>query len=193
MRGFGLGSGSGGWSGDGEGVGGGVVGRSDQCHFGVGSDREEFVGWGADPHPLPVWDWVSSWSLVLVAERGWEGLREGDVVFLLAVQPSERENGVALLTNGHRHLDFEAAAADKVGLKALRCAEVATVLDENGRVIKPDHDTHDHNEGFARPRQRRLDDLADRRREQRERRAEVAVEDLAPVLPVLLPQALVLV
>lgn len=81
--------------------------------------------------------------------REWESLKPDDVVFLLAVQPAERAKR---LTNGHRH-DSE---AEQAGLKALRCAEVISVLDENGRVLRHDQDAHDHVEGFARPRQRRL-------------------------------------
>jgi intron-binding protein aquarius len=54
------------------------------------------------------------------------------------------------LTNGHKH-DSE---AEKVSLRALRCAEVINVLDENGRVLRHDQDSHD--DDFSRPKQRRL-------------------------------------
>jgi len=78
--------------------------------------------------------------------REWESLRPDDVVFLLAVHPAETEKR---LTNGHKH----EPSAEKVGLKALRCAEVINVLDENGRVLRRDQAARDDNE---RPRQRRL-------------------------------------
>lgn len=81
--------------------------------------------------------------------REWESLRPEDVVFLLAVHPSDTP---MRLTNGHNH----APDAEKIGLKALRCAEVINVLDENGRVLRHDQDARDHVDGFARPRQRRL-------------------------------------
>ena len=81
--------------------------------------------------------------------REWESLRPDDVVFLIAVHPSDAS---MRLTNGHKH----GSEAEKVGLKALRGAEVVNVLDENGRVLRHDQDAQDHVDGFARPRQRRL-------------------------------------
>ena len=81
--------------------------------------------------------------------REWESLRQDDVVFLAAVHPPDT---AMRLTNGHKH-DSE---AEKVGLKALRCAEVINVLDENSRVLRYDQDTQDQLEGFSRAKQRRL-------------------------------------
>lgn len=79
--------------------------------------------------------------------REWESLRQDDVVFLLAVHPNE---AAMALTNGHG----EAHAADKIGLKHLRCADVISVLDENGKMLRSE--AQDQVDGFARPRQRRL-------------------------------------
>ncbi|KAK3696453.1 hypothetical protein LTR37_017954 [Vermiconidia calcicola] len=81
--------------------------------------------------------------------REWEGLRQDDVVFLLAVHPPET---AMKLTNGHKR----EAEAEGIGLRALRCAEFVSVLDENGRVLRHDQEAHDRDEEFARPRQRRL-------------------------------------
>ena len=79
----------------------------------------------------------------------WEGLKPEDTVFLLAVHP---EDASAKLTNGNsKH-----SPADLVGLKALRCAEVINVLDENGRALRQNQNAQDHVDGFGRPRQRRL-------------------------------------
>ena len=79
--------------------------------------------------------------------REWESLRPDDVVFLVAVHPAETAKR---LTNGHKH-DSD---AENVGLRALRCAEVINVLDDNGRVLRHDQDGHD--DGSSRPKQRRL-------------------------------------
>lgn len=81
--------------------------------------------------------------------REWESLKQDDVVYLLAIQPKETERR---LTNGH---SFQ-TEAEKAGVKALRCAEVISVLDENGRVLRRDQDRQDHVDGLARPKQRRL-------------------------------------
>lgn len=81
--------------------------------------------------------------------REWEGLRSDDVVYLLAVQANETERR---LTNGNS-LQSE---NDKAGVKALRCAEVISVLDENGRILRHDQDRQDHVDGVGRARQRRL-------------------------------------
>ena len=62
---------------------------------------------------------------------------------------------------------------------------------ERGAEQKAD-DRGDADQG-DRPRQAVADDLRHRRREERERQAEVTVEQLVPVVEVLLPQALVLV
>ncbi|KAK1824579.1 hypothetical protein LTR12_000904 [Friedmanniomyces endolithicus] len=81
--------------------------------------------------------------------REWESLRQDDVVYLLAVHPAETERR---LTNGHA---FQ-SSAEKVGLKALRCAEVISVLDENGRMLRRDEDTQDSGGEYGRAKQRRL-------------------------------------
>ncbi|KAK4547631.1 hypothetical protein LTR36_000588 [Oleoguttula mirabilis] len=81
--------------------------------------------------------------------REWEGLRSDDVVYLLAVQANETEKK---LTNGNS-LQSD---AEKAGVKVLRCAEVISVLDENGRMLRRDQDRQDHVEGLSRARQRRL-------------------------------------
>nr|POE89766.1 intron-binding protein aquarius [Quercus suber] len=81
--------------------------------------------------------------------REWESLRPDDVVYLLAVHPVD---STLKLTNGHG----PESAAQKAGLKALRCAEVIDVLDDNGRVLRREQAAQDHVDGFAKPRQRRL-------------------------------------
>ncbi|KAK0911983.1 hypothetical protein LTR02_003089 [Friedmanniomyces endolithicus] len=81
--------------------------------------------------------------------REWESLRQDDVVYLLAVHPAETERR---LTNGHT---FH-SSAEKVGLKVLRCAEVISVVDENGRMLRRDQDTQDNSDGYGRAKQRRL-------------------------------------
>ncbi|TKA78807.1 hypothetical protein B0A55_02239 [Friedmanniomyces simplex] len=81
--------------------------------------------------------------------REWESMRPDDVVYLLAVQPVETEKR---LTNGHAFRSL----AEKAGLKALRCAEVISVLDEKGRMLRRDQDTHDHGDGSGRAKQRHL-------------------------------------
>lgn len=81
--------------------------------------------------------------------KEWEGLKGDDVVFLLAVQSPDTS---VKLTNGHKTENV----AEKLGVKAIRCAEVVSVLDENGRILKHDQDTQDHVDGYVRPRQRRL-------------------------------------
>ncbi|KAK4570240.1 hypothetical protein LTR86_002320 [Recurvomyces mirabilis] len=79
--------------------------------------------------------------------REWEGLRPDDVVYLVAVQPAETEKR---LPNG---TSFQ-SAAEKAGIKALRCAEVISVLDEQGRTLRQDRNIR--NDDYDRPRQRRL-------------------------------------
>ena len=83
--------------------------------------------------------------------REWESLRPDDVVFLIAVQPPETERR---LTNGNAAV-FR-SANEEAGIKALRCAEVISVLDENGRVLRHDQDAQAHVDSLSRPRQRRL-------------------------------------
>ena len=80
--------------------------------------------------------------------KEWETLRTGDVVFLLAVKPDDRSQ-----TNGHGAKDAAAEIA-KLGLKAVRCAEVVSVLDENGKMLRLDKNQRE--DEHSRPRQRRL-------------------------------------
>ncbi|WPH02176.1 Hypothetical protein R9X50_00503100 [Acrodontium crateriforme] len=78
--------------------------------------------------------------------REWEALRQNDVVYLIALNSADSPMKPM---NGHD----QRSAAEEIGLKALRCAEVISVLDDNGRVLKRDHD---HGDDSSRPRQRRL-------------------------------------
>ncbi|KAK5135217.1 hypothetical protein LTR08_005466 [Meristemomyces frigidus] len=80
--------------------------------------------------------------------REWEGLRGGEVVFLVSVVQG-RDVGEKVVNGGSGLL----SAAEQAGVKALRCAEVISVLDDNGRVLRRDQDKQDHGD---RPRQRRL-------------------------------------
>lgn len=61
--------------------------------------------------------------------REWDSLRPGDVVFLLALQGS---NAGGLPANGTSPL----SAAEAIGLKHLRTAEVIQLSDESGRPIR---------------------------------------------------------
>jgi len=87
--------------------------------------------------------------LQLGLRKEWEDLRQDDVVFLVTIHPAEMD---ARLPNGKTHY----SVAEKTGLKMVRCAEVISILDENGRAIKHDQDRQDHMDGLSRPRQRRL-------------------------------------
>lgn len=80
--------------------------------------------------------------------KEWETLRTGDVVFLLSVQPDDRS-----LTNGHSATGPTAEIA-KLGLKAIRCAEIISVLDEQGKMIRRENPQRE--DEFSRPKQRRL-------------------------------------
>ncbi|KAK5705717.1 hypothetical protein LTR17_021405 [Elasticomyces elasticus] len=92
--------------------------------------------------------------------REWEELRQGEVVYLVGVQPIEKEKkgdakgGQSLL-----------ASAERAGVKVLRCGIVVGVLDDKGRMLR--RDDGDGGEslvsgggggggGGGRPRQRRL-------------------------------------
>ncbi len=61
--------------------------------------------------------------------REWETLRPGDVVYLLAVRPTNYP---------HRSMNgnLEPASMNQSGLQLLRTAEVMQLLDDNGRVIR---------------------------------------------------------
>ncbi|EON65364.1 hypothetical protein W97_04602 [Coniosporium apollinis CBS 100218] len=73
----------------------------------------------------------------------WESLRQDDVVFLLAVHPSER----GMISNGGSN----ATPAEQMGLRYLRTAEVIQVQDHAGRPLRDQQDGAER-----RPRQRRL-------------------------------------
>ncbi|KAI5360934.1 putative intron-binding protein aquarius [Septoria linicola] len=81
--------------------------------------------------------------------REWESLRPDDTVYLLALQP---EDNAHKLTNGAA---AKQSVGEKFGLKAVRCAEVLSVLDENSRALKH-KDGQDSSDSGPRPRQRRL-------------------------------------
>jgi intron-binding protein aquarius len=80
--------------------------------------------------------------------KEWETLRTGDVVFLLSVKPDDRST-----TNGHANGDAAAEVA-KLGLKAVRCAEVISVLDDHGKMMR--FEQAQREDEHSRPRQRRL-------------------------------------
>lgn len=74
--------------------------------------------------------------------KDWEQLKPGDVVYLLALHPAE---STASKTNGHA----KRSPTEELGLEAVRCAEVLSVLDENGKLLRQTAQD-------IRPRQRRL-------------------------------------
>lgn len=75
--------------------------------------------------------------------REWESLRQGDVVFLLAMEGKDD----VPMRNGHR----EDNTGEQLGIKTVRCAEVVQVLDENGKPLRDQPA-----DGQSRARQRRL-------------------------------------
>ncbi|KAK5723097.1 hypothetical protein LTR17_013967 [Elasticomyces elasticus] len=87
--------------------------------------------------------------------REWEELRQGEVVYLVGVQPIEKEKkgdakrGQSLLTS-----------AERAGVKVLRCGIVVGVLDDKGRMLRRDDgdggESLVNGGGGGRPRQRRL-------------------------------------
>lgn len=80
--------------------------------------------------------------------KEWEALRPDDVVYLLAVQPSD---GSRKLTNGHS----AKAGAHTQNFRFLRTAEVVQLQDENGRSLR--EMAHSQmNGGGRQPRLRRL-------------------------------------
>ncbi|KAI9839701.1 MAG: hypothetical protein M1838_004306, partial [Thelocarpon superellum] len=79
--------------------------------------------------------------------REWDALRPGDVVFLLAVGQTTDETGEL----GH-NVPFNNAAL--MGLKRLRTAQVAQVLDENGRTLRITSESHPN--GFDHPQRSRI-------------------------------------
>ncbi|KAK5715134.1 hypothetical protein LTR15_010550 [Elasticomyces elasticus] len=92
--------------------------------------------------------------------REWEELRQGEVVYLLAVQPVEKEKRDE--GKGKQNL-LTLTSAERAGVKVLRCGVVVGVLDDKGRMLR--RDDGDGGEslvngggggGGGRPRQRRL-------------------------------------
>ena len=80
--------------------------------------------------------------------RDWDSLRPEDVVYLIAVRPTEDSHR---LTNGHS----EQKSPQTTGLYTLRTAEVVQILDEQSRPLR-DH-APDEVDGYSRkPRLRRL-------------------------------------
>ena len=81
--------------------------------------------------------------------KEWEGLIDGEVVYLLAVRPVETKKRIGNGAVG------DAWTAEGRAIQALRCAEVISVLDENGRMLRRDNHEIGEN-GVGRGRQRRL-------------------------------------
>lgn len=79
--------------------------------------------------------------------REWETLRPDDVVFLLAVKPS---NNTRASTNGSK----SEVATEEAPYQMLRAAEILQVLDDNGRPLRFQNDQA--NGHHSRSRQRRL-------------------------------------
>jgi intron-binding protein aquarius len=85
--------------------------------------------------------------------REWESLRPDDVIFLLAVDASKEKS----TTNGGVPL----SEAQKLGLVAVRAAEIIQVLDDRGQPIRDAQAYFDgHNRGSSRKFQIRLDAAA---------------------------------
>ena len=80
--------------------------------------------------------------------KEWEALRSDDVVYLLAVQPSDVPRK---LTNGHS----AQASAHSPSFLLLRTAEVVQLQNENGRPMREIHNDQ-MNGGGRKPRLRRL-------------------------------------
>jgi intron-binding protein aquarius len=80
--------------------------------------------------------------------KEWESLRPDDTVFLLALHPED--TSIKLTNGGSKHTPAEIS-----GLKEIRCADVISVLDDNGRPLRQNQHTQDHDDQ-SRPRQRRL-------------------------------------
>ncbi|KAK3638686.1 hypothetical protein LTR22_017704 [Elasticomyces elasticus] len=86
--------------------------------------------------------------------REWEELRMGEVVYLVGVQPIEKENKSEV--KGKQTL---LTSAERAGVKVLRCGIVVGVLDDKGRMLRRDDGDGGEslvNGGGGRPRQRRL-------------------------------------
>ncbi|OBT51151.1 hypothetical protein VE04_09033 [Pseudogymnoascus sp. 24MN13] len=78
--------------------------------------------------------------------REWESLRPDDVVFLLAINLSDRSN---LISNGESKIGDQ----QKLGIRHIRAAEVTQVLDDNGRPMR---DFNGQTNGRGQARLRRL-------------------------------------
>jgi len=78
-------------------------------------------------------------SLADSVRREWESLRQGDVVYLLAVHPTDDRRS---MTNGHAHLTKSAHPS----LRTLRTAEIVQLLDDRGRSLRevPLDETNGH-------------------------------------------------
>ena len=80
--------------------------------------------------------------------RDWDSLRPEDVVYLIAVRPTENSHK---MTNGHS----EQKSPQTTGLYTLRTAEVVQILDEQSRPLRDF--ASDEADGYSRkPRLRRL-------------------------------------
>ena len=87
-------------------------------------------------------------KLADTVRQDWDALRQGDVVYLLAVDAPVTSRG---LTNGHSKQSGEEAPE----FLALRTAEVVQTLDESGRSIREPRPDQINGYG-SRPRLRRL-------------------------------------
>lgn len=80
--------------------------------------------------------------------KEWEGLKQGDVVFLLSVQPEDINSRA--ITNGNSSDSHRSEAP----FKAMRAAEITQVMDEHGKPLRLQ--ALQENGYQRRPRQRRL-------------------------------------
>lgn len=87
-------------------------------------------------------------KLVDTVRQEWDSLRQGDVIYLLAIEATEASRK---LTNGHS----KEGADEGSGLLALRTAEVVQILDESGRSIREQRSEQMNGYG-SRPHIRRL-------------------------------------
>lgn len=87
-------------------------------------------------------------KLVDTVRQEWDSLRQGDVIYLLAIEATEASRK---LTNGHS----KEGGREASGLLALRTAEVVQTLDESGRSIKEQRSDPMNGYG-SRPHIRRL-------------------------------------
>lgn len=83
-------------------------------------------------------------TLPIHARREWAQIRQDDVLFLLCVRMTDKT------TNGKTESDY----AKELGVRFIRSAEIAQVLDEEGRPLK--HDREDLDGRYLVPRKRTL-------------------------------------